>query len=88
MIDDDECGAIGEMRIGKGNRSTMRKPALVPLCPPQILHDLGSNLGRRGGKAANNRLGYGTAKNCLKTYSSSPQRRTGEAGKASSRSCW
>jgi hypothetical protein len=28
------------MRIGKGNRSTQRKPTPVPLCPPQILHDL------------------------------------------------
>jgi hypothetical protein len=28
---DDECGAVGEMRIGKGNRSTWRKPAPVPV---------------------------------------------------------
>jgi hypothetical protein len=40
MIDDDECGAVGGMRIGRGNRSTRRKPAPVPLCPPQIPHDL------------------------------------------------
>jgi hypothetical protein len=40
MIDDDECGAVGGMRIGKGNRSTRRKPAPVPLCPPQIPHHL------------------------------------------------
>jgi hypothetical protein len=40
MIDDDECGAVGGMRIGRGNRSTRRKPATVPLCPPQIPHDL------------------------------------------------
>jgi hypothetical protein len=39
MIDDD-YGAAGGMRIGKGNRSTRRKPAPVPLCPPQIPHDL------------------------------------------------
>jgi hypothetical protein len=39
-IDNDDYGAIGGMRIGKGNRSTRRKPALVPLCPPQIPHDL------------------------------------------------
>jgi hypothetical protein len=38
--DDDDCGAIGGMRIGRGNRSTRRKPALAPLCPPQIPHDL------------------------------------------------
>jgi hypothetical protein len=37
---DDECGAVGGMRIGRGNRSTRRKPAPVPLCPPQIPHDL------------------------------------------------
>jgi hypothetical protein len=39
MIDDD-YGAVGGMRIGRGNRSTRRKPAPVPLCPPQIPHDL------------------------------------------------
>jgi hypothetical protein len=33
---DDECGAVGEMKIGRGNVSTRRKPAPVPLCPPQI----------------------------------------------------
>jgi hypothetical protein len=40
MIDDDECEAVGGMRIGKGNRSTLRKPAAAPLCPPQIPHEL------------------------------------------------
>jgi hypothetical protein len=39
-IDGDECGAIGGMRIGKGNRCTMRKPATMSFCPPQIPHDL------------------------------------------------
>jgi hypothetical protein len=39
MTDDDECGAVGGMS-GRGNRSTRRKPAPVPLCPPQIRHDL------------------------------------------------
>jgi hypothetical protein len=39
MIDDD-YGAVGGMRIGRGNRSTRRKPALVSLCPPQIPNDL------------------------------------------------
>jgi hypothetical protein len=37
---DDDYGAVGGMRIGKGNRSTRRKPAPVPLCPPGIPHDL------------------------------------------------
>jgi hypothetical protein len=32
--DDDDDGEIGGM-ISKGNRSTRRKPAPVPLCPPQ-----------------------------------------------------
>jgi hypothetical protein len=27
---------IGEMKIGRGNRSTQRKPAPAPLRPPQI----------------------------------------------------
>jgi hypothetical protein len=36
----DECGAIGRMRIGRGNRSTQKKPAPVPFCPLQIPHDL------------------------------------------------
>jgi hypothetical protein len=40
MIDDGECGAIGGMEIGKGNRSTRRKPAPAPLVPPQMPHDL------------------------------------------------
>jgi hypothetical protein len=39
MIDDGDCGAIGGMTIGRGNRSTRRKPASGPLCPPQIPHD-------------------------------------------------
>jgi hypothetical protein len=40
MIEDDDYGAVGGMRVGRGNRSTRRKPAPVPLCPPQIPHDL------------------------------------------------
>jgi hypothetical protein len=34
------CGAVGGMRIGRGNRSTQKKLAPVPRCPPQIQHDL------------------------------------------------
>jgi hypothetical protein len=40
MTDDDEYEAVGGMRIGRGNRSTRRNPAPVPLCPPQSPHDL------------------------------------------------
>jgi hypothetical protein len=38
-----ECddGEIGGMMIGKGNRSTRRKPAPVPFYPPQIPHAAG-----------------------------------------------
>jgi hypothetical protein len=36
--DDYDDGEIGGMMIGKGNRSTRRKPAPVPLCPPQTPH--------------------------------------------------
>jgi hypothetical protein len=39
VIDDGDCGAIGRIKFGKGNRSTGRKPAPVPICPPQIPHD-------------------------------------------------
>jgi hypothetical protein len=37
---DDEYGAVGGMRIGKGNRSTPRKPGPVPLRLPQTAHDM------------------------------------------------
>jgi hypothetical protein len=37
---DDECVAVGGVRIGTGNRSDRRKPAPLSLCPPQIPHDL------------------------------------------------
>jgi hypothetical protein len=37
---DDECGAVGGMRIDRRNRSVRRRPAPVPLCPPQIPHDV------------------------------------------------
>jgi hypothetical protein len=38
MMDGDECGAVGGM-IGRQNRSTLREPAPMPLCP-QMPHDL------------------------------------------------
>jgi hypothetical protein len=40
MIAQGDCGAICGMKIGRRNRSTRRKPAPAPLCPPQIPHDL------------------------------------------------
>jgi hypothetical protein len=39
MIDEGDSGAIGGMKIGRGNQSTRRKPAPAPLCLPQISHD-------------------------------------------------
>jgi hypothetical protein len=36
MIGEGDCGAIGGMKIGRGNQSTQGKPAPAPLCPPQI----------------------------------------------------
>jgi hypothetical protein len=38
-MDDDDCSAV-RGRTGRGNGNTRRKPALVPLRPPQIPHDL------------------------------------------------
>jgi hypothetical protein len=63
MIDEDDCGAIDGMNIGRGNRSTRRKPAPAPLCPPQIPHDQTRawTRARRGGEPAANRLSYGAA---------------------------
>jgi hypothetical protein len=59
---DYDDGEIGGM-IGRGNRSTRRKPAPVPLCPPQIPHACpDANPGRRGGKPETNRMSYGTAR--------------------------
>jgi hypothetical protein len=40
MFHDDECEAVGVMRINRGNPSTRRKPVPVSLCSPQIPHDL------------------------------------------------
>jgi hypothetical protein len=34
---DYDDGEIGGM-IGRGNRNTRRKPAPMPLCPPQVSH--------------------------------------------------
>jgi hypothetical protein len=59
---DYDDGEIGGMMIGRGNRSTRKKPAPVPLRPPQIPRAcLNANPGSRGGKPATNRLSYGMA---------------------------
>jgi hypothetical protein len=58
---DYDDGEIGGM-IDRGNRSTRRKPAPLPLCASQTPHACpDANPGHRGGKPATNRLSYGTA---------------------------
>jgi hypothetical protein len=49
-------GEIGGMMIGEGNRSTRRKPAPVPLCQPQIPHDLPDRARTRASAAGSQRL--------------------------------
>jgi hypothetical protein len=39
VIGEGDCGETGGIKIGRENRSTRRKPAPAPLCPPQIPHD-------------------------------------------------
>jgi hypothetical protein len=46
MIDDGDCEAIGGIMLERENPSTRRKPIPVPLCPPQIPHDLTRTLTR------------------------------------------
>jgi hypothetical protein len=53
---DYDDGEFDGMKIDRGNRTTRRKPASVPLCPPQIPLDQ-----TRGGKPATNGLSYGAA---------------------------
>jgi hypothetical protein len=60
MMGEGDCGEIGGIKIGKGNRSTWRKPATLSTTNPTLL-DPGLNPGRRGGKPATNRLSYGAA---------------------------
>jgi hypothetical protein len=76
MIDDDECGAVGGMRIGRGNRSTRRKPVPVHFVhhKSHISWPPGSNPGRRGGKPATNRLSYGTASTCRYVFNLYPDK--------------
>jgi hypothetical protein len=63
MIDEGDCGAIGGMKIGRGNRSTRRKPTPAPLRPPQnpTWQTRSRSPDRSGGKPTTNRLSYGAA---------------------------
>jgi hypothetical protein len=40
MTDGDEYGADGGIIIGRGTQAFGKKPTPLPLCPPQIPHDL------------------------------------------------
>jgi hypothetical protein len=59
---DYDDGGIGGI-IGRGNLSTGRKPALVPLCPPQTPHVAWTRIRAAavGSQRLINRLSYGTA---------------------------
>jgi hypothetical protein len=35
MIDDDDSGAFGRIRVFRGNGSTQKEPVPVPFCSPQ-----------------------------------------------------
>jgi hypothetical protein len=60
---DYDDGEIGGM-IGKGNRSTRRKPAPVPLCPPQTPH--AARTQTRAAAVGSQRLNaWTTARPCL-----------------------
>jgi hypothetical protein len=48
--DDEETGEM----IGRGNRSTRRKPAPVPFCPPQTPH--AARMRTRGAAVGSQRL--------------------------------
>jgi hypothetical protein len=62
MIGEGECGAIGGIKIGRGNRNTRRKPAPAPLCPPQIpLEQTRDRTRAAAVKPAINRLSCGAA---------------------------
>jgi hypothetical protein len=51
-------GEIGGMMIGRGNRSSRRKPAPVPRCPPQTPHAARTRTQAAGYYALGFFLGY------------------------------
>jgi hypothetical protein len=64
MIDADDCGAIsGVSEWQRKPKYSEKKTCPVPLCPPQIPHDLTpvSSSGRPGREPTNNRLRYSRA---------------------------
>jgi hypothetical protein len=63
MIDDDEREAVSGIRIGRGKQKYLEKtcPSATMSTTYTTCPHLGYNPGRRDGKAATNRLSYGTA---------------------------
>jgi hypothetical protein len=62
MLDDGDCWAIGGMKIGKGTKvlgDNLPQRRFVHHKSTWV--ELGSNQGRRGGKAATNSLSYDAA---------------------------
>jgi hypothetical protein len=62
MIGVGDCGEIGGMKIGRGNKYSEKtfRSAILSTTNSTWL-DPGLNPGRRGGKPATNRLSYGAA---------------------------
>jgi hypothetical protein len=60
---EDDCGEADGMQIGRGNRSSQRKPVPAPLSSITKSHMTRPRLnpGRRSGKPATNCLSYGVA---------------------------
>jgi hypothetical protein len=61
---DDQCEAVGEMKIGSANRSTRKKTARLLLCPPQIPHDLTGDRARASAVMARSTRALNGIVNC------------------------
>lgn len=68
---DYDDGEIAGMMIGRGNRSTLKKPAPLPFFPQQILYDLSWDRTQAATVGSQHLiyLSYGTALNNLFTFS-------------------
>jgi hypothetical protein len=66
MIYEGDCGAIGGMKIGRETKYSEKTCLSATLSTTNpTWPNPGSNLGRRGGKPATNRLSYGAAPGLL-----------------------
>jgi hypothetical protein len=79
---DYDDGEIGGMKIGRGNRSTRRKPAPAPLCPPQIPLDQ-TRVRTRATAVGSQRLvhgdgatQYGKSERCIVTFAQKQRENT------------